>query len=162
MTAQYRWKIIQRGRSHSLKGDCDRLIEGWEEDRLILIGLETILKKLFFIIFFNSMSQALQFREADLLLTIAKWFFISLNSGIRQIKVHESNVDIININYLNGMRKGGGATLLQATLSSFVTSQSLPYHSLLWVVPSCPFITGLLFFPFTESNPVYPEGGRGL
>ena len=41
------------------------------------------------------MSQALQFSEADLLLTIAKWFFISLNSGIRQIKVHESNVDII-------------------------------------------------------------------
>ena len=54
------------------------------------------------------MSQALQFSEADLLLTIAKWFFISLNSGIRQIKVHESKVDIININYLNGMGKGGG------------------------------------------------------
>ena len=62
------------------------------------------------------MSQALQFREADLLLTIAKWFFISLNSGIRQIKVHESNVDIININYLNGMGKGGGGLLFYRPL----------------------------------------------
>ena len=76
----------------------------------------------------------LQFNEADLLLTIEKWFFTSLNSGFRQINVNKSNVDIININYFEWYGVG--------------------------VVPSCPFITGLLFFPSTESNPVYREGNR--
>ena len=41
----------------------------------------------------------LQFNEADLLLTIAQWFFTSLNSGFSQMNVNKSNVDIININY---------------------------------------------------------------
>ena len=49
----------------------------------------------------------LQFNEADLLLTIAKWFFTSLNSGFSQMNVNKSNVDIININYLNGIAGGG-------------------------------------------------------
>ena len=49
----------------------------------------------------------LQFNEADLLLTIAKWFFTSLNSGFSQMNVNKSNVDIINIIYLNGIAGGG-------------------------------------------------------
>ena len=68
-----------------------------KEGTLILNGLKIILEKFFFYIF--TVSQTLQFREADLLLTIAKWFIISLNSGFRQMKVHKSNVDMKNINY---------------------------------------------------------------
>ena len=49
--------------------------------------------------FFNGMPLIMQFNEADLLLTIAKWFFTSLNSGFSQMNVNKSNVDIININY---------------------------------------------------------------
>ena len=68
-----------------------------KEGRLILNGLKIILEKFFFFNIFT-VSQTLQFREADLLLTIAKWFIISLSSGFRQMKVHKSNVDIKNIN----------------------------------------------------------------
>ena len=53
---------------------------------------------------------------------------------------------------------GRGGSVLEATSSILVTSKSLPPHSLLWVMPSCPFITGLFFFPVTESNPVFREG----
>ena len=52
------------------------------------------------------MSQTWQFSEADLLLTIEKWFFIPLNSGFPQMKVHKSNVDMKNINCLEWY--GGG------------------------------------------------------
>ena len=50
----------------------------------------------------------LQFNEADLLLTIAKWFFTSLNSGFSQMNVNKSNVDIININYFEWYSGGRG------------------------------------------------------
>ena len=75
-----------------------------EGGRLILIGLEIILTKFFF----NGMPLMLQFNEADLLLTIAKWFFTSLNSGFSQMNVNKSNVDIININYFEWYSGGRG------------------------------------------------------
>ena len=52
----------------------------------------------------------LQFNEADLLLTIAKLLFTSLNSGFSQMNVNKSNVDIININYFEWY--GGGRGVL--------------------------------------------------
>ena len=56
-------------------------------------------------------SQTLQFREADLLLTMAKWFFISLNSRFRQMKVHKNNVDMKTFNNYFEWYGGGGALL---------------------------------------------------
>ena len=66
--------------------------------------------KVFFLNIFT-VSQTLQFREADLLLTMAKWFFISLNSGFRQMKVHKNNVDMKTFNNYFEWYGGGGALL---------------------------------------------------
>ena len=101
----------------------------------------------------------LQFNEANLLLTIAKWFFTSLNSGFSQMNVNKSNVDIININYFEWYSGGRGVLFyrplnpLFRPASPFTTTPSFSSAII-------SFINELFLFPITVSNPVYREGNR--
>ena len=101
----------------------------------------------------------LQFNEANLLLTIAKWFFTSLNSGFSQMNVNKSNVDIININYFEWYSGGRGVLFYRPLnplfwpASPFTTTPSLSSAII-------SFINELFLFPITVSNPVYREGNR--
>ena len=96
----------------------------------------------------------LQFNEADLLLTIAKLLFTSLNSGFSQMNVNKSNVDIININYFEWYSRGGEYCSVGHLILS--SDQLVPSPSLAIIS----FINELFLFPITVSNPVYREGNR--